>query len=94
MHSEKRDKRKRCGLHWHRIHAGGREAEFDNGKEGWTAVLIAPPLALVNAFAGQDDDSAALTKDAFGRNFDRLATIKRRSDPGNMFRFKQNIVPG
>ncbi len=45
-------------------------------------------------FAGQDDDSAALTKDAFGRNFDRLAGIKHRYDPGNMFRFNQNILPG
>ena len=45
-------------------------------------------------FAGQDEDSAALTKDAFGRNFDRLAAIKRQYDPGNMFRFNQNIVPG
>ncbi|MBC7736082.1 MAG: FAD-binding oxidoreductase [Candidatus Saccharibacteria bacterium] len=44
-------------------------------------------------FAGQDDDSAALTKDAFGRNFDRLAAIKLRYDPGNMFRFNQNILP-
>ena len=44
-------------------------------------------------FAGQDDDSAALTKDAFGRNFDRLAAIKHRYDPGNMFRFNQNILP-
>lgn len=44
-------------------------------------------------FAGQDDDSAALTKDAFGHNFDRLAEIKHRYDPGNMFRFNQNILP-
>lgn len=44
-------------------------------------------------FAGQDDDSAALTKDAFGRNYDRLAAIKHRYDPANMFRFNQNILP-
>jgi len=45
-------------------------------------------------FAGQDTDSAALTRDAFGRNYDRLAAIKTRYDPGNMFRFNQNILPG
>ena len=44
-------------------------------------------------FAGQDNDSAALTKDAFGRNYDRLAAIKQRYDPTNMFRFNQNIQP-
>lgn len=44
-------------------------------------------------FAGQDEDSSALTKDAFGRNFDRLAAIKHRYDPKNIFRFNQNIAP-
>ena len=44
-------------------------------------------------FAGQDDDSAALTRDAFGRNYARLAAIKATYDPGNMFRFNQNIAP-
>jgi FAD/FMN-containing dehydrogenase len=44
-------------------------------------------------FAGQDEDSPALTKDAFGRNYERLAAIKHRYDPGNMFRFNQNIQP-
>lgn len=44
-------------------------------------------------FAGQDADSADLTRDAFGQTYHRLATIKRRYDPGNMFRFNQNIQP-
>jgi FAD/FMN-containing dehydrogenase len=45
-------------------------------------------------FAGQDNDSDALTRDAFGKNYVRLALIKRRYDPKNMFRFNQNIQPG
>ncbi|MFT3989018.1 FAD-binding oxidoreductase [Aestuariivirga sp.] len=44
-------------------------------------------------FAGQDEDSAALTQDAFGRNFTRLSQIKAKYDPTNMFRFNQNIPP-
>jgi FAD/FMN-containing dehydrogenase len=44
-------------------------------------------------FAGQDADSDELTRDAFGKNYSRLAQIKKRYDPGNMFRFNQNIQP-
>ncbi|QCB44591.1 FAD-binding oxidoreductase [Hydrogenophaga sp. PAMC20947] len=44
-------------------------------------------------FAGQDADSDELTRDAFGQNYVRLAHIKNRYDPGNMFRFNQNIKP-
>ena len=44
-------------------------------------------------FAGQDEDSAALTQDAFGRNFARLCAIKAKYDPTNLFRFNQNIAP-
>jgi FAD/FMN-containing dehydrogenase len=44
-------------------------------------------------FAGQDEDSPDLTRAAFGRNYARLAQVKARWDPANMFRFNQNIVP-
>jgi FAD/FMN-containing dehydrogenase len=44
-------------------------------------------------FAGLDDDGPELTHVAFGRNFERLAAVKLRYDPKNMFRFNQNISP-
>jgi FAD/FMN-containing dehydrogenase len=44
-------------------------------------------------FAGQDADSIELTRNAFGQNYARLAQIKKRYDPTNMFRFNQNIQP-
>lgn len=44
-------------------------------------------------FPGLDGDSAELTRTAYGRNFDKLRQVKRRYDPGNMFRFNQNIPP-
>ena len=39
---------------------------------------------------GEDDD---LTRKAFGENYARLARIKAKYDPQNLFRFNQNIVP-
>jgi FAD/FMN-containing dehydrogenase len=30
---------------------------------------------------------------AYGAHYDRLAQIKRRYDPGNLFRVNQNILP-
>ena len=44
-------------------------------------------------FAGQDEDSPDLTRDAFGSTFDKLAAIKAVYDPTNRFRFNQNIPP-
>ncbi len=44
-------------------------------------------------FAGQDEDSPALTQAAFGRNYARLARIKAEWDRANIFRFNQNIAP-
>jgi hypothetical protein len=34
-----------------------------------------------------------LVRSAFGSNYDRLAQIKRRYDPTNLFRLNQNIKP-
>ena len=44
-------------------------------------------------FAGHGEDNAELVRDAFGRNYPRLASIKAKYDPENLFRFNQNIAP-
>jgi FAD/FMN-containing dehydrogenase len=40
-----------------------------------------------------EDEGGARVRAAFGSNYERLAGIKRRYDPGNLFRVNQNIVP-
>ena len=44
-------------------------------------------------FAGHGEDGEALVKDAYGKNYARLAEIKAKYDPKNIFRFNQNIEP-
>lgn len=48
------------------------------------------PQVYVNYMA--DDDSAKI-RQAYGPNYDRLVELKRRYDPGNLFRLNQNIDP-
>ena len=38
-------------------------------------------------------DETARLRSAYGSNYDRLASIKKRVDPTNMFRVNFNIAP-
>jgi FAD/FMN-containing dehydrogenase len=39
------------------------------------------------------DEGAARIRATYGGNFDRLAALKRRYDPTNLFRLNANIPP-
>ena len=49
--------------------------------------------SYVNELGLEEDEGAAQIKAAFGANYDRLASIKAKYDPQNLFRHNQNIKP-
>lgn len=49
------------------------------------------PYLNFTGIAGEDQGSGV--KSAFGRNLERLAEIKARCDPDNLFRLNNNIAP-
>jgi hypothetical protein len=58
----------------------------------WEAVH---PFNLEGAYANfmMDDEGEARIKAAYGDNYQRLAALKTKYDPGNLFRVNQNIRP-
>jgi FAD/FMN-containing dehydrogenase len=58
----------------------------------WMAVH---PFNLEGAYANfmMDDEGEARVKAAYGANYDRLATVKKKYDPANLFHVNQNIRP-
>jgi FAD/FMN-containing dehydrogenase len=58
----------------------------------WQAVH---PYNLRGAYANfmMDDEAEARVRAAYGPNYDRLAAVKKRYDPTNLFRVNQNIRP-
>jgi FAD/FMN-containing dehydrogenase len=74
-------------------------ADEDAASIGWTRDLwqrLQPHSRqdrIYLNFPGLGEDGEDLTRRSFGANYEKLATIKKRYDPTNMFRFNQNIPP-
>ena len=66
------------------------------GGEAWVRALrqALTPYAH-GAYVNQlGETSEALVRQAYGVNYGRLATLKRKYDPANLFRSNQNVKPG
>jgi FAD/FMN-containing dehydrogenase len=59
----------------------------------WTAIH---PFDLAGAYPNfmMDDEGEARVKASYGDNYPRLAALKAKFDPTNLFRVNQNIRPG
>ena len=55
--------------------------------------MLRPYSSNAHLLSALDVESDDVIKGAFGGNFQRLAAIKKKYDPGNFFRVNQNIAP-
>ena len=78
------------------VHTRWRDAAEDSANIGWARKFFAAaaPFATGGAYVNfMADDEGARIETTYGRNYRRLAEIKRRYDPDNLFRMNQNIRP-
>jgi FAD/FMN-containing dehydrogenase len=62
-------------------------------RAAWETMGQFGPGGLYLNFAGFGEEKEALVRAAYGANYDRLAALKAKYDPGNLFRMNQNIKP-
>ena len=68
--------------------------EFDDARTIWNAMIDRRPGLIVRCLNAEDVVQAVqLVRAAYGANYDRLALLKRKYDPTNLFRMNQNIKP-
>jgi hypothetical protein len=62
------------------------------GRAYWTAIH---PFNLEGAYVNfmMDDEAQGRVQATYGENYTRLASVKAKYDPGNLFRVNQNIPP-
>jgi len=71
---------------------GGADALKRWGRTYWQAVH---PYNMEGAYVNfmMDDEAGGRVEATYGDNYHRLARIKGKYDPKNLFRVNQNIVP-
>ena len=62
-------------------------------RQNWKDMRRFSDGGLYLNFAGFGEEKEALLREGYGANYDRLATLKAKYDPGNLFRMNLNIKP-
>lgn len=78
------------------VHARWREQGMDPAYIGWARELFetARPLSAGTAYINfMPADEADRVQEAYGASYHRLAMLKLRYDPSNLFRMNQNVTP-
>ena len=63
------------------------------GREFWAAMERHSTGGVYLNFPGLGEEKEALVRAGYGVNYDRLATLKAKYDPANLFRMNLNIPP-
>ncbi|WP_332698918.1 FAD-binding oxidoreductase [Bosea sp. (in: a-proteobacteria)] len=78
------------------VHARWREKSDDQSCIGWARQLFeaAKPYSVGTAYINfMPADETERVREAYGASYQRLAELKRRYDPSNLFRMNQNVAP-
>jgi FAD/FMN-containing dehydrogenase len=77
------------------VSAWGEPAD-DDANIQWVrdySAAIAPYSEAGGYINFMDGDDVDRVRANYGQNYDRLLEVKRKFDPGNLFRINQNIAP-
>jgi FAD/FMN-containing dehydrogenase len=78
------------------VHTRWRDSKDDNECVQWARELFkaTEPFATGGAYVNfMPEDEPNRVERVYGANYRRLASIKHRYDPANLFRMNQNIRP-
>ena len=79
------------------VHTRWSSPSEDTPCVGWARALydVAAPFATGGVYVNfmPDDEAQRVRSGAYGPNYDRLAKVKAKYDPKNLFRMNQNVAP-
>ena len=80
------------------IEANWTDPDTSEANIGWARNLVAQLAPFSSGgsylnFGGYSEEGQVVVEDVYNKNLQRLAAIKKKYDPGNLFRVNHNIKP-